>query len=286
MDTSTPTFKSRRQHKGKGSAGEPDRPQGTRPSATAEGAPTLSPILMRHGPPLRKRPRSSALTNLPHVDEWYLRHNPPSTYWLTLFQNKYLEKCNEDKEEPTPISKETRVMMELFYQMHRDYRLAIDALVDNIEAVEEVVAELRTTPSRPDTPTPIPFLPTKEAPAPPAEPQTTLPLNPLQPAPAPSWATVARKRNKKTNITQAKPSQATAQPATMKPAQHKKGPTARERPLFIKKEAAPSKVPYWSLGMRSTELWLEHMSKLSPLRAIQSHLPPWNRREPPYLIVR
>ena len=169
MDPSTQPSKSRRRRKGKGNADDPNPPQGTRPTVTAEGAPTLSPIFLPQGPPQRKRQRSSTLSNLPRVDEQYLEGNPPSQYWLTLYQTKYLERCRELKEEPIPTTQSTYALVELFYQMHRDYRMAIDALVDDIEALEEEVAELRTPSPRPDTPTPIPFHPTKEAPAPPAE---------------------------------------------------------------------------------------------------------------------
>ena len=83
--------------------------------------------------------------------------------------------------------------------MHRDYRMAIDALMDYIEALVEDVAELRTLSPRPDTPTPIPFHPAKEVPVPL---NATLPTpypNLSQPARTPTWATVARRRHRSTN---------------------------------------------------------------------------------------
>ena len=76
------------------------------------------------------------------MDEQCLRGNPPSTYWLTraLYHSKLLETCEERAEDPGTTSKETYVLMKLFYQMHRDYRLAINAPVDDIEALEKEVA--------------------------------------------------------------------------------------------------------------------------------------------------
>ena len=126
--------------------------------------------------------------------------------------------------------------------------MAIDALVDDIEALEEEVADLRTPSPRPDTPTPIPFHPTKEAPAPPAETRPTPHVNLSQPAPTPTWATVARKRNRRTKAIPTKPAPPAAKPDTAKPVPQKKGPTARERQLFVKKE--PGALPGTLLELR------------------------------------
>ena len=48
-------------------------------------------------------------------------------------------------------------MIEMIYQSHKDYRTAIDALSEQIEAVTEEVSTLKNATPRPDTPTPIPF---------------------------------------------------------------------------------------------------------------------------------
>ena len=47
--------------------------------------------------------------------------------------------------------------MEMIYQIHKDYRTAIDALSEQIEALTEEVSTFKNATPRPDTPTPIPF---------------------------------------------------------------------------------------------------------------------------------
>ena len=118
-----------------------------------DGAHTLSPIFMPQGPPSLKRQRSSMISSLPHIDERYLRDAPPSAYFLNLFH-----KINQEKEiGATAATKDTVVMIEMIYQIHKDYRSAIDALVQDIETLTEEVASLKTATPGPNTPTPIPF---------------------------------------------------------------------------------------------------------------------------------
>jgi len=90
--------------------------------------------------------------------------------------------------------------------------MAIDTLVDNIKALTEEIAEMRTATSRHDTPTPIPFLPTKEVQISPTASQQQPTPKPSPPKPQPSWATVAKKRNKKTRTDPTRPTQTTAKP--------------------------------------------------------------------------
>ena len=191
MDPSVPPFGSSRRNKGKGKKTNPPgppTPAGARSSSTQEGAPTLSPIFMPAGPPSLKRPTSNTITSLLHIDERYLRNAPPSAYFLNL-----APKINQDQEiGATTASKENVVMIEMIYQIHKDYRTAIDALSEQIEALTEEVSTLKDATPRPDTPTPIPFTLPTTAPSRPSAPDAnrlTLPAG----APPKSWATVARR---------------------------------------------------------------------------------------------
>jgi len=132
----------------------PPPPTGARSSSTQDGAPTLSPIFMRQGPPWLKGPRSNTITSLPHIDERYLRNAPPSAYFVYLFH-----KINQDQEiGATTANQENVVMIKMIYQIHKDYRTAINALSEQIKALTEEVSTFKnaTTP-RPDTHTLIPF---------------------------------------------------------------------------------------------------------------------------------
>jgi len=149
----------------------PPPPTGARSSSTQQGAQTLSPIFMPPGPPSLTRPRSNTITSLTHIDKSYLRNAPPSAYFLNLFH-----KINQDQEiGATTASKENVVLIEMIYQIHKDYRRAIDALSEQIEALTEEVSTLKDTTPRPDTPTPIPFTIPATAPSGPSTPET----NPL-----------------------------------------------------------------------------------------------------------
>jgi len=48
-------------------------------------------------------------------------------------------------------------MIEMIYQIHKDYRMAIHELSEQIEALTEEVSTLKNATPRADTPTPIPF---------------------------------------------------------------------------------------------------------------------------------
>jgi len=243
MDPSVLPFGSSRRNKGKGKKTNPPlQPAGARSSSTQEGAPTLSPIFMPQGPPLLKRPRSNTITSLSHIDERYLRNAFPSAYFLNLFH-----KINQDQEiGATTASKENVVMIEMIYQIHKDYRTAIDALSELIEALTEEVSTLKDATPRPDTPTPIPF--TLPATAPP-RPSThdTHPLTLPAAAPPKSWATVARKGRKEKTTMAARAAQA-RKPTTNNRPQLKKGLTARERRLVIKRKGEP--LPTSALDLR------------------------------------
>ena len=161
MDPSAQSFKSCCWRKGKGVGNLTPPLPGSRATIAVDGDPTLSPIFMPRGPPTHKHQRGSTITNQSYIDEQYLDNDDsPSLYWLNLFQLKNREQDKLWGGPPEPTTRETCVMMEHFNQMHRDYRMTINALVDDIETLKEELAEMRTTSLRPDTPTPIPFPPT------------------------------------------------------------------------------------------------------------------------------
>jgi len=244
MDPSGPPFGSSRRNKGKGKkTNPPPTPAGARSSSTQEGAPTLSPIFMPAGPPSLKRPISNTITSLPHIDERYLRNAPPRAYFLNLFH-----KINQDQEiGATTASKENVVMIEMIYQIHKDYRTAIDALSEQIEALTEEVGTLKDATPRPDTPTPIPFTLPATAPSRPSAPDAN-PLTLPAAAPPKSWATVARKGRKEKTTMAARAAQAPARPNPNNRSHLKKGLTARERRLIIKREGEP--LPTSALDLR------------------------------------
>ena len=118
-----------------------------------DGSHTLSPIFMLHGLLSLKCQRSSTVSSLPHIDEQYLKDAPPSVYFLNLSH-----KINQEQEiRVTTANKDTVVMIEMIYQIHKDYQSAIDMLVQDIETLMEKIASLNTATPRLNTPTPIPF---------------------------------------------------------------------------------------------------------------------------------
>jgi len=244
MDPSVPPFGSRRRGKGKGKAADPPLPpSGARSSSTHDGAPTLSPIYMPPGPPSLKRPRSNMIKSLPHIDERYLRNAPPTAYFLNLFH-----KINQDQEiGATTASKENVVMIEMIYQIHKDYRTAIDALSEQIEALTEEVSPLKNATPRPDTLTPIPFALPVTAPERAAAPNSR-PIALPTAAQHKTWATVARKGRKEKTTMAARAANALARSTTNNRPQLKTGLTARERRLIVKREGGP--LPTTALHLR------------------------------------
>ena len=183
------------------------------------------------------------LLMLPHIDEKFLKNAPPSAYFLNLFH-----KINQELEiGATTASKENVVRIEMIYQIHKDYRTAIDALSEQIEALTKEVSTLKNATPRPDTPTPIPF------PLPVAAPeQTTAPVSrpsalPIA-APPRSLATVARKGRKEKTTRAARATNTQAKLTTNNRPQLKKGLTSRERRLVIKREGEP--LPTTALDLR------------------------------------
>jgi len=163
-------------------------------------------------PPGLKRPRSTTVSSLPHIDEQFLRDAPPSAYFLKLFH-----KINQELEiGATTANKDTVVMIEIIYQIHKDYRSAIDRLSEQIEVLTEEIANTKEATPRPDTPTPIPF------PLPTVAPSPATTSN-IRPPPLPvvaqlkSWAPVARKGRKEKTTIAARAAQAPTKSTTNRP---------------------------------------------------------------------
>ena len=197
----------------------------------------------RKAPPSLKRPRSNTITSLQHIDERYLRNAPPSAYFLNLFHQ-----INQNQEiGATTASKENVIMIEMMYQIHKDHRTAIDALSEQIEALTEEVSTLKKATPRPDTPTPRPFPQPVTAPEQAAAPNSR-PLALPTAVPHKSWATVARKGRKEKTAMAARAANTPAKPTTNNRPQLKKGLTARERRLVVKREGGP--LPTTALDLR------------------------------------
>jgi len=207
------------------------------------GRPTLSPIFMPAGPSSLKPPRSNTITSLPHIDERYLRNAPPSAYFLNLFH-----KINQDQKiGATTASKENVVMIEMIYQIYKEYRTAINVLSEPIEALTEEVSTLKNATPRPDTPTPIPFPLPVTAPERSAAPDSRPVALPTA-APYKWWATVARKGRKEKTTMAARATNAPARSTTNNRPQLRKALTTRESRLIFKREGGP--LPTTALDLR------------------------------------
>jgi len=129
-------------------------------------------------------------------------------------------------------------MIEMIYQIHKDYRTAIDVLSEQIEALTEEVTTLKNTSPRPDTPTPILFPLPVTAPERAAAPDSRPVALPTT-TPHKSWATEARKGSKEKTAMAARAANAPAKSTTNNRARPKKGLTAREHRLVVKREGGP-----------------------------------------------
>jgi len=189
---------------------------------------------MPQGPPSLKRLRSTTVSSLSHIDERLLKNASPRAYFLNLFH-----KINQELEiGATSATKENVVMIEMIYQMHKDYGTAINALSEQIQALTEEVSTLKKVPHRPDTLTAIPF------PLPVAAPEWTTASDSIlftlpTAAPYKSWATLARKGRKEQTTMAARATNAPAKSATNNRPQLKESLTGRERRLVVKREGRP-----------------------------------------------
>jgi len=138
-------------------------------------------------------------------------------------------------------------MIEMIYQIQKDYRTAIDTLSKQITALTKEVSTLKNATLRPDTPTPIHFPLPVTAPKRTAAPDSRPVALPTA-APHKSWATVARKGRKEKTTMAARAANAPARSTTNNRPQLKKGLTARECRLVVKREGGP--LPTTPLDLR------------------------------------
>jgi len=175
----------------------------------------------------------------------------------------------------------------MIYQIYKDYRMAIDALSEQIEAHTEEVSTLKNATPRPDTPTlipfPLPVIALERTAAPDSRP---IPLPTA--APHKTWATVARKGRKEKTTMAARAANAPTRSTTNNRPQLKKGLTARERRLIVKREGGP--LPTTALDLRddiNLALAVTYVQTVSlRVRGNTVTLPPWNRSRPPCLTAR
>ena len=151
----------------------------------------------------------------------------------------YEKMAREKQEDPIP-EVGSQFIISIMASMYKDYKAAVDTLMESIDLLAHEVATLRADAPRPATPTPIPFPPLTTPRAPITDPsaRTHLPAPPPQAATLkPTWATVARK-GKRRNPPQNEPARRGTNPLT-KPQQPKKAVTARSRRLIIKRKGGP-----------------------------------------------
>ena len=196
-----------------------------------------TPIFTRPAPPPLKRARSNTSSSLPTIPvEVMAGASPTTSYFQHLFVKVALE-TGMGEFNPTP---EALIFCKMFEHLHDDYRKAIDGLTEDISALSEELETLRSSP-QPAPATSAPAPPTTKAPESTSRPapQQFPPPQVTPTAPAPSWATVARKGRKKTPApSKPGPPPATA-PTSAKTPAPRKGPTMRERRLTIKRDGSP-----------------------------------------------
>jgi len=129
-------------------------------------------------------------------------------------------------------------MIEMIYQIHKDYRTAIDVLSQQIEALTEEVSTRKKATPRPDTPTPMPFPLPVTAPAGAAAPDSC-PVGLPTAAPHKSWATVARQGRKEKTTMAPRATNTPARSTTNNRPQPKTGLSARDRRLVVKRKGGP-----------------------------------------------
>ena len=172
-----------------------------------------------------------------------MRNTPPSAYFLNLFY-----KINQDQEiGATTASKENVVRIEMICQIQEDYKTAIDALSEQIEALTVEVRTIKNATPGPDTPTPIPFRLPVTAPERAAA-RDSRPVALPTAAPHQSWATVARKGRKEKTTMAARAANAPEKSTTNNRRQQTKGLTPSERRLVVKREGGP--LPTTALDLR------------------------------------
>ena len=198
MDPSPGPSSRRRRKKGKATDDHSPTP-GARPSTTVEGAPTLASFFLPAGPPRLKQPRSSTVSTMPGMEENLQRGYSHKAYFMDVYKaaSKRLEV------EPYVPEMEGQIIIEIIASIYKDYRSAVDTLMESIDLLAQEVVSLQAAQPRPDIPAPIPIsLANTKTPGPTAGSGTQPPANLLPAEPKASWATVARKGGKKRNTFQ------------------------------------------------------------------------------------
>jgi len=157
------------------------------------------------------------------------------------FMDVYKAASKRLEVEPYVPEMEGQIIIAIIASIYKDYKSAVDTLMESIDLLVQEVASLQATQPRPDIPAPIPFsLANTKTPGTTAG-SGTQPLgNPLLTEPKASWATVARRGGKKRNTFQTSTTPTQLKPTTsIKPSQPRKGIIARERRLIVKREGGP-----------------------------------------------
>ena len=157
------------------------------------------------------------------------------------FMDVYKKVARRLEVEPYVPEMEGQIIIEIIVSIYKDYKSAVDTLMESIDLLAQEEALLQAAQPCPDIPAPIPFsLANTKTPGATASSGTQPLANPLPAEPKASWATVARRGGKKRNTFQTSTTPAQPKPRTnIKPSQPRKGITARERRLIVKQEGSP-----------------------------------------------
>jgi len=153
----------------------------------------------------------------------------------------YMKAARRLEVEPYVPEMEGQMIIEIIASICKDYRSAVDTIMESIDLLAQEVALLQVAQPRQDIPAPISFsLANTKTPGATAGSGTQPLANPLPAELKASWATVARRGGKKCNTFQTSTTPAQPKPTTnIKPLQPRKGITARERRLIVKREGSP-----------------------------------------------
>jgi len=198
---------------------------------------TLSPIFLPQGPLQFKPLRSSMVSTLPGIENYLHSGRSHSAFFQDLFI-----KIEKDRGWDNPfINTDPTILIEIIISIYKDYKSAVDTLMQSINLLAQEVAIQQITRSSPDTPTPIPFpLTNTKVSGTTAGPSTQPPTNTKSASPKASCATVVRIGCKKCNTNQVGTTPVQPKPTTTaKLLQQQNGITAREYCLIIKREGSP-----------------------------------------------
>jgi len=132
MDPTAPPFQARKRGKGKKTAGEHNPPSDAGPSTA-----TSPPSILPQGPPSRQRhwQRSSTLLQF-ELDKWSV----PIDYYIHPFNHAATSMAIEN---PPGEGNHTLVLLDAIRMIHRDYRSAVDELVESVGILTEETVALK-----------------------------------------------------------------------------------------------------------------------------------------------